>query len=348
MEVLESYESAIVSTRMRLARNFADYPFPNVLLKNERAVEQANEMTSILYADLKGVDNFKLYRMSNLPDETVALLKERNLISRDLIENKLISAAFINAEENISIMVNEEDHLRVQYFMKGLNLAKAYERVSGIDDIISDTIYFAYDSQYGYLTACPTNVGTGLRASVMLFLPALVRRGHMKSVMSQLSRGGLTVRGTSGEGSGTEGNLFQISNELTLGVSEADILELVECAVEMLTEFEIRERRYLKVEGGLTLWDEIGRSYGILLGCKKIDAQELASRLADIKLGIALGYIDGEEDGEKLMAQLDELMLMMRPANLKRISGIKKGDETCEEYRARTVAKAIKKMNLYL
>ena len=348
MEVLESYESVVASTRMRLARNFADYPFPNVLLQDMHAEEQAGEMMSILSAELEHVDTFTLYEMNCLSEETAELLRERNLISRDLILNKRISAAFISTDENISIMLNEEDHLRVQYFMKGLGLAKAYERVSGIDDLISDTIPFAFDKQLGYLTACPTNLGTGLRASVMLFLPALSRRGMMKKTAPQLSHGGLTVRGASGEGSGTEGDLFQVSNEMTLGFSEENILDLVERAVEMLTELEIRQRMCMKAEGGLSLYDEIGRSYGTLLGCKKITADELATRVADIKLGLALGYIEGERDGEKLIGELDDFMVKMRPANLRRLSKIPSAGEEQDAYRARAAAETIKKMNLYL
>lgn len=347
MDVLESYESVVASTRMRLARNFADYPFPNVLLQDAHAEEQAGEIVSILTAELKPVDTFRLYEMKSVSEETAALLQEKNLISRDLIANSRISAALISEDEHISVMVNEEDHLRMQYLMKGLDLNKAYERVSGIDDIISATIPFAYDKEFGYLTACPTNLGTGLRASVMLFLPALSRRGLMKKTAPQLSRGGLTVRGASGEGSGTEGDLFQVSNEMTLGLPEADLLDLVERAVETLTELEIRERMCMKAEGGLSLADEIGRSYGILLGCKKITATELASRVADIKLGLALGYIEGEKDGEKLIGELDDFMIKMRPANLKRLSGIKSDGEERDAYRARAAAEALKKMNLY-
>ena len=348
MDVLESFESVVASTRMRLARNFADYPFPNVLVRDAHAEEQAGEMVSILSSELKSVDAFTLYEMNTLSEDMVALLREKNLISRDLIMNRRISAALISAEENISVMINEEDHLRVQYFLRGLDLTKAYERVSGIDDIISDIIPFAYDGEFGYLTACPTNLGTGLRASVMLFLPALARRGMMKRTAPQLSRGGLTVRGASGEGSGTEGDFFQVSNETTLGYSEEDILDLVERAVEMLTELEIRERKRMKAEDGLSLSDAIGRSYGILLGCKKISATELASRVADIKLGLALGYIEGDEDGEKLIGELDDLNIKMRPANLQRLSGLYVGDEQHDAYRAKMVASTIKKMNLYL
>lgn len=347
MDVLESYESVVTSTRMRLARNIADYPFPNILIRDAQAEEKASEIVSILTEELRRFDEFKLYKMNSVTEETAALLKERNLISRDLIANSKISAALITQDESTSVMINEEDHLRLQCFLKGLDLNQAYERVSGIDDMVSERIPFAFDSEFGYLTACPTNLGTGLRASVMLFLPALSRRGIMKQAASKLSHGGLTVRGAAGEGSGTEGDLFQVSNEMTLGISEEEILDHVERAVETLTELEIRERMCMKAEDGISLADELGRSYGILLGCKKITAEELALRVADIKLALALGYIEGEKDGEKLIGDLDDFMVRMRPANLKRLSGIKLDGEEREVYRARAAAEAIRNMKLY-
>lgn len=219
-----SYDSVVVTTRIRLARNFADYPFPN-RLKN---VVQAREIVRLIAAELKHTDTFDQYDMNNIPPERAAFLKERNLISRDLIENRRISAAFISRDESISVMVNEEDHVREQYFLREYNLEKVYERISGIDDIISESIPFAYDKELGYLTACPTNLGTGLRASVMLFLPALSRKDLMREIMPSLYELGLTVRGSYGEGSGAEGELFQISNELTLGLSEEEILRSVD------------------------------------------------------------------------------------------------------------------------
>lgn len=348
MDVLESYESVVSSTRMRLARNFADYPFPNALLRDAHSEEQAQEIVSILSARLGVAEGFRLYDMKSVPDERAELLREKNLISRDLIANKRISAALVSLDESISVMINEEDHLRMQYFMKGLDLNKAYERVSGIDEIISDAIPFAYDRELGYLTACPTNLGTGLRASVMLFLPALARYGLLQKTAEQLTRGGLTVRGAAGEGSRAEGDFVQVSNEMTLGFSEEAILDLVERAVEVLTECEISERMRAKVEGGLTLYDEIGRSYGTLLGCKKITAEELVTRIADVKFGLALGYIEGERDGEKLIGEIDDFMVKMRPANLKRLSATLLDGEERDAYRARAVSEALRAMNLYI
>jgi len=346
MEVIESFESVAVSTRMRLARNFADYPFPNRLLRDAHAEEQAQEMIGLISSELKRIEAFVLYEMKNVEDEVAELLKERNLISRDLIANRKISAALVSKDETISVMINEEDHLRIQYFMKGLDLEKAYERVLGFDDRIAEFFPFAFDPSFGYLTACPTNLGTGLRASVMLFLPALSRRGLMRQTSSVLTRGGLTVRGAFGEGSGTEGDLFQVSNETTLGISEENLLELVDRTVMTVTELELRERMKMKVEGGNALLDKLCRSYGILLNCRMIDSKEFAERIADVKLAIALGWFGGKESGETLMERLDSLRVEMRPANLNRLAGRRLTAEEQNAYRAECAAGEIVRWNL--
>ena len=346
MEVIESCDSIAVSTRMRLARNFEGYPFPNRLLRDPHAAEQATEMISLISAELKLIDAFVLYEMKNISDENAAFLSERNLISRDLLANRKISAALVSKDERISVMINEEDHLRIQYFMKGFDLVKAYERVLNLEEQIAEFIPIAYDAQFGYLTACPTNLGTGLRASVMLFLPALSRRGRMRKMVSVLNKGGLTVRGAYGEGSNTGGDLFQISNEMTLGLSENHILNLVDMTVTTLTDMEITERMRMKAEEGLALSDELSRSYGVLTHCRKMDSNEFIARIADLKLAIALGWLGGEEKGELLMGRLDSLTAELRPANLNRLEGRKLSPSEQDVARASYAQKAIAELNL--
>ncbi|MBR7186236.1 MAG: ATP--guanido phosphotransferase [Clostridia bacterium] len=336
------YESVAVSTRMRLARNFKDYPFPGRLLSDPHAAEQSGEMIRLLSAALAGVEDFTLYEMESIPEETAARLKERYLISRELMRNRKISAALISRDESISVMINEEDHLRVQYFMKGYDLHRAYERIAGIDDIISDSIPFAYDEKLGYLTACPTNLGTGLRASVMLFLPALARRGRMKRIIPTLTRLGLTVRGVFGEGSGAEGDLFQISNEITLGLDEEELLFGVEQAVSIIVETELLERGRMKAEEGIELKDKIFRSYGILSSCCRLKEKEFSARISDLKLGTVLGYMGREGS----MSELDQLAIAMRPASIRALAGCELGEEEGAIFRAEYVAKKIKEMGL--
>lgn len=327
----------MVTTRIRLARNFADYPFPN-RLKN---VVQAREIVRLIAAELKHTDTFDQYDMNNIPPERAAFLKERNLISRDLIENRRISAAFISRDESISVMVNEEDHVREQYFLREYNLEKVYERISGIDDIISESIPFAYDKELGYLTACPTNLGTGLRASVMLFLPALSRKDLMREIMPSLYELGLTVRGSYGEGSGAEGELFQISNELTLGLSEEEILRSVKDAVEKIVEFELREREQMLLDDERGLRDKVLRSYGILTNCATMEEGEFMQRMADVKLGVATKILHGN------MSDLDNLVVAMRPANINRLNGAPLGEGDRNAYRAEYAGKALRSMKLF-
>ena len=194
-------DGTVVSTRIRLARNLEGYPFPSHL-KNEK---QAKEIIRLVSCALARLDEFSLYYMDAIAGEQAVSLMENHLISPKLIKNKHLSAALINTEESVSIMINEEDHLREQCIVKGLDLRFAYETMSEIDSRIAGSMKFAYDEQFGFLTACPTNLGTGLRASVMQFLPALTINGVMPKLIRSISRLGLTVRGVYGEGSDAEG-----------------------------------------------------------------------------------------------------------------------------------------------
>ena len=341
-QVRADYESVAVSSRIRFARNFKDYPFPSRLLRDAHAIEQASEITHLVAAELMNLEKFRLYEMDGIGEDEAALLCERNLISKDLLRNRRISAAVVSEDGSISVMINEEDHIREQYFMKGYDLRRAFERLSGIDDIISDSIPFAYDSELGFLTACPTNLGTGMRASVMLFLPALARRGLMRRILPTLTRLGLTVRGVFGEGSGSEGDLFQISNEITLGLSEEEILFGVEQAVSVIVETELLERSRMKAEEGVRLKDEIYRSYGILTCCGLLSEKELYRRVADLKLGVALGFFGENAD----MGALDALSVSMRPASLNALSKQKLSEREAEIFRAEKVGVAVRAMDL--
>ena len=352
MPIRQIFENVAVSSRIRLARNFKDYPFPGRLLADPHAEEQASEIIRLIKGELTSMEAFDFYSMSEISEEQAEYLKERNLISRDLMAHRRIAAALVSRDESISVMINEEDHVRAQYFTKGFDLRRVFERVSGIDDIISDSIPFAYDDTFGYLTACPTNLGTGLRASVMLFLPACARRGLMAEIGRYCTGQGLTVRGTFGEGSDTEGDLYQISNEITLGLKEEELLSLVEEAVYHVVQIEYRQRERMRDEGGISLRDQVMRSYGILTNCCKIGRKEFTERIADIKLGISLGYFDAPKakDGEGTdtrIEDLDDLAMALRPANINRIKGARLDEEEQDIYRAECAAEAISGMELF-
>ncbi|MDE5897575.1 MAG: ATP--guanido phosphotransferase [Clostridia bacterium] len=346
MKTRRLYECVAVSSRVRLARNFADYPFPGRLLRDRHAEEQAEEIVQLVGAQLATLADFIKYDMRTTSEETAALLVERNLISRDLLKHRAISAAFVHRDENISVMVNEEDHIREQYFTKGFELQRAYDSVRGIDDAISESLLFAYDERLGYLTACPTNLGTGLRASVMLFLPALSRLGILKEIVPDLVRQGLTVRGSLGEGSGGEGDLFQISTEFTLCKSEEEILGVVEGQVDHLVEFEIRERPRLRKEGGVKLKDKIMRAYGVLTNSCRMEKEEFAALIAEVKLGVVLGYFGGDGSEDERVEELDDLAVEMRPAGIMQLYGAPLSAEEQNEFRAECTAKKIRKMDL--
>ena len=341
-----SYESVAVSSRIRLARNFQDCPFPDRLLLSPHGRERASEIVRTINAELNALEEFDLYDVGTLTEERAAYLVERNLISRDLVRHSDISAALITPDESISVMINEEDHIREQYFTRGYDLKKAYERITGIDDVISESIPFAFDREFGYLTACPTNLGTGLRASVMMFLPAISRRGLMKRVVPELNRLGLTVRGASGEGSGAEGDLFQISNEVTLGFSETEILSAVEKAVKLIVQFELRERENMKAEGGLSLRDRVLRAYGVLSNCCLLGIKEFMELTADFKLGILFGYLGTDRTEEEILGELDDHIVAMRPANIDHLNGHVLTETERSVYRAEQSNKVMRRMEI--
>lgn len=329
-------DKVVVSTRVRLARNLEGYPFPSHL-KDEK---QAKEIIRLVSSSLSRLDEFRLYYMDKVSEEQAAILKENHLISPKLISNKRYSAALINGEENVSVMINEEDHLREQCIVKGFDLKLAYETMNEIDDRIGAGMKFAFDEQLGFLTACPTNLGTGLRASVMMFLPAITVNGVMPRVIRSISRLGLTVRGMYGEGSDAEGYMYQISNEVTLGISEREVLSQVQAVVEKLCELELTERENLKkCANELEIRDECLRSYGILTNCAKLTSNELVKLASNVKLGACLGYI-----GIADVSEIDSLLIKMRPANINAAADRQLSPVERDVYRAEYTAKFLKKI----
>ena len=329
-------DGTVVSTRIRLARNLEGYPFPSHL-KNEK---QAKEIIRLVSCALARLDEFSLYYMDAISGEQAVSLMENHLISPKLIKNKHLSAALINTEESVSIMINEEDHLREQCIVKGLDLRFAYETMSEIDSRIAGSMKFAYDEQFGFLTACPTNLGTGLRASVMQFLPALTINGVMPKLIRSISRLGLTVRGVYGEGSDAEGYKYQISNEVTLGVTEEEILNQVEEVVKKVCELEAAERRtLLNGPNAIEVQDECLRAYGILTNCAKISAREFIKLTAKVKLGACLGFIDIPD-----VSLIDDLVVKLSPSTIAATASQQFTALERDIYRAKCCKKEFEKM----
>lgn len=331
-------DGIVVSTRVRLARNLEGYPFPSHL-KDEK---QAKEIIRLVSSGLSKLDEFRLQYMDEISDEQAVCLMENHLISPKLIKNKRYSAALINREESVSIMINEEDHLREQSIVKGLDLKLAYETMSEIDSHVAKSMKFAFDEQLGYLTACPTNLGTGLRASVMQFLPALTMNGLMPKLIRSINRLGLTVRGLYGEGSDAEGFLYQISNEVTLGVTEEEILRQVGEVVKKVCALEEAERHnLLKSDRALDIQDECQRAYGILTNCAKVSTNEFVKLISKVKLGACLGFIKLSD-----ISEIDSLMVKLRPTNINAAAQRPLTPLERDIYRARCAAATLKKLAL--
>ena len=326
----------VVSSRIRLARNLNGLPFP-ARLKSDR---QAKEIIRSVSAAVNRVDEFRLYYMDGISEDEALNLVENRLISPALLSTPSRSAALINEKGDISIMINEEDHLREQCISGGLSLRSAYERMSEKDTLIARSIPFAYDEQLGYLTACPTNLGTGLRASVMMFLPALELGGVMPDVIKSVTRLGLTVRGAYGEGTKAKGYIYQISNEVTLGVTEEAVLSQVESLVGKIVEMEANERKQLKgCEASVVIKDRCLRAYGILTNCALLSHEELDDLCADLKLGVCMGYLNCDD-----IEAIDGLSLKMKPSNLNVLIGRVLDERELDMYRAQQVALKIKNL----
>ncbi|MGG3737129.1 protein arginine kinase [Aeribacillus pallidus] len=313
----EGPESEIVlSSRVRLARNLKDVSFPTVFNKDE-AEKVVNQVANILLSyDKRMIKNFELLKMEELQPLQKRVLVEKHLISPNLAEESPYGAVILSEDEDISVMINEEDHIRIQCILPGLQLGQALKNANIIDDWLEEQVDYAYDEEKGYLTSCPTNVGTGLRASVMVHLPGLVITRQINKIIPALNQLGLVVRGIYGEGTEALGNIFQISNQITLGKSEEDMVEDLTGIVKQIIEQEKAARESLVKTSGIQLEDRVFRSYGVLAHSRIIESKEAAKCLSDVRLGIDLGMI---KNVSKHI--LNELMVLTQPNFLQQYAG---------------------------
>jgi len=281
----------IISSRIRVARNLANLPFPHLL-----SFEQAEQVISsvgdvIAKKSLSGkTGDFELIRMTDLPPVERQILVEKHLISPDLLDDFQKKAVAVREDEILSVMINEEDHLRLQCLMAGLNLNEAWTAINQLDNELEAGLDYTFDEHLGYLTACPTNVGTGIRASVMLHLPGLVKIDQIKNVLFTINKLGLAVRGLYGEGTEASGNLFQFSNQVTLGQTEEDIVtNLISVARQLLNQ-ERTAREALFKQRREQMEDRAGRAYGLLKHARLMSSDEVMRLLSDLRLGIDLGF----------------------------------------------------------
>ncbi|MDB5085724.1 MAG: ATP:guanido phosphotransferase [Bacilli bacterium] len=307
----------VISTRIRVARNLSASPFP-VLATENMAQEVLSKVTNAVMSDeFAALGKFEVLKIGEIGNIDREALVEKHLISRNLVEDSRVGAVAMRSDEVVSIMINEEDHLRIQVLYPGFQLEDGWNLATAVDDALEQRLEYAFDEKRGYLTACPTNVGTGIRASVMMHLPGLVHTNQIGRILSAISQVGLVVRGIYGEGSDAIGNLFQISNQLTLGQSEADIIENLAVVAGQIIAHERTARKQLVMENRDSIEDRVCRSFGILANARKIDSKETMQRLSDVRLGIDLGMIQGVSANI-----LKELMVITRPGFLQKYAGV--------------------------
>lgn len=299
----------VISTRVRLARNLKDYPFPCRLgaQGKEKVIESVRD--ALINGNSAIAGDFKYIKMSNLDQRQSISLVEKRLVSPEFISDAEGRGLLLSSDESLSLMLNEEDHIRLQVIKKGLALEEAYDIADKLDTLLDERLDFAYDEKLGYLTQCPTNLGTGMRASVMLHLPALEKSKAIGRIGGNLSKLGLTIRGAHGEGTEPKGALYQLSNQVTLGISEKAAIENLKNITMQLAAQEEQARKRLC--SSIEIQDTIARSLGILRSALVISHDEALKLLSNVRLGIVSGQIT-----DVAAEQIDELMTAVEPATL--------------------------------
>jgi len=324
----------VLSTRIRLARNLFKYNFPHKCSKEDRQ----NVISDVVAAakNIEVLKDAKLFEIGNLDEIEKQILVESHFVSQEFIQQKLPAAILISLDKTYAIMINEEDHIRLQVLLPGLNLEKAWEFMNKLDDEFEKKLRFAFSPRCGYLTACPTNVGTGLRASVMLHLPALVHDHKIGGVISAVGKVGIAVRGPYGENSESKGNLFQISNQVTLGKNENDIVHQLHQIVLRIIEHETKLREALINKEPYQIKNEVGRAYGTLKYAEILSSEEAANLLSTILMGIDLHVFKGIK-----RSIINELLVDIQPAHLQKICGKKLNNELRDIERAKIIRKRL-------
>lgn len=305
--------AVVLMTRIRLARNLAGTSFPGwareaqreeILETCRKAVAATPQMKKALDLDI-----------GQLSDLEKQILVERHLISRELSGSKRGAGVIISKDQAFSVMINEEDHLRIQTMRAGFQLKKTWNAINDLDSALEDKLDYAFSPSVGYLTACPTNLGTGMRASAMMHLPALVISSQMEKVVRAVNQLGMVVRGLFGEGSDASGSIFQISNQTTLGESEEEIIKRLGSVLNSIVEHELNARARLMENDGPKLFDKIGRAYGILQNCHLLSSGEAMNLLSLLRLGIDLGVFPEESRGV-----IDRLFIEAQPGHVQHSS----------------------------
>ena len=311
-ETVDQTSDVFISSRIRLARNLKDYNFAPRL--SEEAADQLVKQVKSVLPKLKELDQTKRFYacdVNEMSDLDRNAMVEKHVISPEFAIKKQHTGLIMSEAESISIMINEEDHIRLQVVSAGMNLESALKAANEIDNKINEVFHYAFDEKLGYLTACPSNVGTAMRASYMVFLPALTRSNRMPQLVEETSKYGITIRGMYGENSKSMGGIYQISNQKTLGFSEEELIENLNRIVAQIVNQEKNRRVYLLSANSDEIEDKINRSYGILKYAKSISTKEAMELLADVKFGIDTGLLVPLHE-----TNIFRLMMAIRPSSL--------------------------------
>ncbi|HVJ47569.1 protein arginine kinase [Desulfitobacterium sp.] len=336
----ESSDSAVVlSSRVRLARNLENTPFPHVL-----SPEQSHEVEEKIAKVIKGVtvegEPLTYFSLPNLSAIEQQVLIEKHLISPGLVQSKGSRGVALSADHRISVMVNEEDHIRIQALLPGDQIRECYRLASLMDDSLEEHLDLAYQEAQGFLTACPTNVGTGMRASVMVHLPALVMTKQVQQILGSLTNLGLAVRGLYGEGSQAYGHLFQVSNQITLGQSEEDILTHLEAVTGQIVEHELHAREAMQHGAKLVLEDQVWRARGTLENARLLTSEDAMHLLSLDRMGVDMGLLP------RMGKSFPTLLVDSLPGNLQYIQDQELDQGQRDEERARIIRNALSHKNL--
>ena len=303
-----------VSSRIRLARNIESYAFGK-RLSNEKAAEITEKAKQIYTSTPAMSEEYEFLSMDDMSENDAAVFAEQHVISPEFAQSRMPRALLVKKDGTASVMVNEEDHLRIQTMTAGFELKQTYENADKLDDLFEGNVKYAFSENLGYITHCPTNLGTGLRASVMVHIPCLVATGAAGKFINAASKLGIAVRGLYGEGSEAEGCFFQLSNQITMGVSEGEAIEKLESVVSGIIDAERKTREAMIKNASVQLKDRVFRSYGILKYAYSMATKEFMQRISDVRLGIAAGLIT-----DITLADVDYLIISTHPAAIQKTS----------------------------
>jgi len=332
------HDRIVMSSRVRLARNVRDAAFPGWAKKPERV--KILELIRPAVESLPEMKGAFSEAMDNLGALDKQILVERHLISREHAAKSSGSGLVLNREESFCVMINEEDHLRMQALRPGLQLRQAWGAIDHLDSELEKKLDYAFDNVLGYLTACPTNLGTGIRVSAMLHLPGLVLGEQINPIIQSVNKLGLAVRGLYGEGTEALGNVFQVSNQMTLGETEATIVERLEKVLAQIIEHEENARQTLLEKKPKVVFNHIGRAYGILANAHSISSKETMNLLSLMRLGVDMGLFPGAE-----RSLVDELFILTQPAHLQKQFSDKLSAEERDLLRADMVRERLKNVS---